>query len=835
LIESILSQQKNGHPKLYIVRDGKDPIVVSVMGFTVKNDRLFFVSNNNLFSIDMANQFPTRTGYIEDYRVAFLKEVGYDYIPGDPWTDDEITKLSSINGKSIREIEYDARKAKLLPGNQNFRETLETHNQYVHSAGLTHQELADALRNPEKYSNGRYTFREGSTMRHVDRSPFNDGVGSSSTDSIIDMKSNINVLSFIGYTPEMIRRYGFYGEISPVLIMKLLFPDKYLPVRNELKSTDISRVLSAKELDQRINEVSKDERPGIFFNNPILTGRLVINGGQFTNVAGFIAFEGSLYVAMLDDGKLNFARVFVDASNKTFHVEVNKNDLPQQIKQAFGLDNAMKANIDRVSIAKEKPDEKSAKTFGDLGYKLQNYIEENLDHSIFDLRQHIKILGRRDGWFMDLLYQKGNRGLAFHTIKYLIEYSSKDISGFTGEELYFYLYTNHVIDANTLSMEEFKEMTLGEKTQAIKNLLEGERRLTSQESILLSGIRQSLYHSFEVNKNIFAEFSKHAHTMVMIPFNLRDRTNIIKLVAMIDGSPKGGLDETLRRDINIFTVFLNYAFQGKKLTSDKKLLLAIFKSKFEEDYFSKKYEEAFPTINFWIGIIEYLVKSDAAMMTRRGFLKATAVGAGAIGAGMLPKVANSQSTPGFSDPRFLDARQKQLEEMIKQLEENSLRFKGGTVLEVGDVFDYEVGGKFGGLEVTSENKVITKVKMTSLKSSGKDPGGAEIYSIVLEDISGVPERKGNKYILPYIVPARVDKLPYMVDKAAIALPPGGIDLSQQDSALKVTKDANGGVKVNVDPALIARIEREGMPELVPVIINMSPADIRSLFGVEAPV
>ncbi len=58
-------------------------------------------------------------------------------------------------------------------------------------------------------------------------------------------------------------------------------------------------------------------------------------------------------------------------------------------------------------------------------------------------------------------------------------------------------------------------------------------------------------------------------------------------------------------------------------------------------------------------------------------------------------------------------------------------------------------------------------------------------------------------------------------------------MSQQDAALHVEKDANGGVKVNVDPALIARIEREGMPEVVPVIINMRPADIRSLFGVGA--
>jgi len=61
---------------------------------------------------------------------------------------------------------------------------------------------------------------------------------------------------------------------------------------------------------------------------------------------------------------------------------------------------------------------------------------------------------------------------------------------------------------------------------------------------------------------------------------------------------------------------------------------------------------------------------------------------------------------------------------------------------------------------------------------------------------------------------------------------GGIDLSQQGSALHITKDANGGVKVDVDPALIARVEREGMSEIDPVIIGMRPADIQSLFGVK---
>jgi len=79
------------------------------------------------------------------------------------------------------------------------------------------------------------------------------------------------------------------------------------------------------------------------------------------------------------------------------------------------------------------------------------------------------------------------------------------------------------------------------------------------------------------------------------------------------------------------------------------------------------------------------------------------------------------------------------------------------------------------------------------------------------------------------------------DRAALANPAmekwvqGGIDLSEQDSALQVTKDANGGVRVNVDQALIARIEREGMSEVDPVIVNMQPADLQSLFGLQASV
>jgi len=68
------------------------------------------------------------------------------------------------------------------------------------------------------------------------------------------------------------------------------------------------------------------------------------------------------------------------------------------------------------------------------------------------------------------------------------------------------------------------------------------------------------------------------------------------------------------------------------------------------------------------------------------------------------------------------------------------------------------------------------------------------------------------------------------DRASIAAFPGGIDLSQQESALHIEKDPNGGVKVDIDPALIAQVEREGLKEVVPVIIGEHPANPQVLFG-----
>jgi len=65
-----------------------------------------------------------------------------------------------------------------------------------------------------------------------------------------------------------------------------------------------------------------------------------------------------------------------------------------------------------------------------------------------------------------------------------------------------------------------------------------------------------------------------------------------------------------------------------------------------------------------------------------------------------------------------------------------------------------------------------------------------------------------------------------VDRAAVArvVSPdevGGIDLNDANMAMSVAKDANGGVKISFDPAMVARIRKDGVSSVVPVIINVT--------------
>ncbi len=58
------------------------------------------------------------------------------------------------------------------------------------------------------------------------------------------------------------------------------------------------------------------------------------------------------------------------------------------------------------------------------------------------------------------------------------------------------------------------------------------------------------------------------------------------------------------------------------------------------------------------------------------------------------------------------------------------------------------------------------------------------------------------------------------DRAQATVDNGGIDLNTLNNGLTVTKDADGGVSMPVDAALMAQVRREGISTATPVIINM---------------
>jgi len=70
-------------------------------------------------------------------------------------------------------------------------------------------------------------------------------------------------------------------------------------------------------------------------------------------------------------------------------------------------------------------------------------------------------------------------------------------------------------------------------------------------------------------------------------------------------------------------------------------------------------------------------------------------------------------------------------------------------------------------------------------------------------------------------------------KIPTAMKRGGIDLNAANMGMTLTKDAQGGVKVSFDPAMIARIRQQGVQSAFPLIIDvhlMPLAEIRPLLG-----
>ncbi len=123
------------------------------------------------------------------------------------------------------------------------------------------------------------------------------------------------------------------------------------------------------------------------------------------------------------------------------------------------------------------------------------------------------------------------------------------------------------------------------------------------------------------------------------------------------------------------------------------------------------------------------------------------------------------------------------------------------------------------------------------------------YTSILEEIEEAIKKKvtpdaqnQNRYndIIKVIDVLKANNIVSLVSSSPNPLfaepaPNGGIDLSQEDKALHIEKDSNGGVKINVDQALVARVERNGVSEIDPVFISMHPADIKSLLGSRAPI
>ena len=167
--------------------------------------------------------------------------------------------------------------------------------------------------------------------------------------------------------------------------------------------------------------------------------------------------------------------------------------------------------------------------------------------------------------------------------------------------------------------------------------------------------------------------------------------------------------------------------------------------------------------------------------------------------------------------RHMPARQRAPSWTRKSPKE--VEFKDITI-KIGDVFNYKYEGPFG-------NIITTKVKVDSFIES-EDNYGHPQDTMTLVDISS--DLKGQKYAIAMDQEADHPK-DITKDKAALAQPLGGIDLSQQDAAMHISKDANGGVIINVDPSLIATVEHDGLSEVDPVIIDIQPASAQSIFGV----
>jgi hypothetical protein len=88
--------------------------------------------------------------------------------------------------------------------------------------------------------------------------------------------------------------------------------------------------------------------------------------------------------------------------------------------------------------------------------------------------------------------------------------------------------------------------------------------------------------------------------------------------------------------------------------------------------------------------------------------------------------------------------------------------------------------------------------------------------------------------LDFAMGARINKKRKILKNKAQISMPGGIDLNTNAMAWEVSKEGRG-VEMTIDPAMLARIKRQGIDSLSPVIFKIAPVvSIWSLVGLPAP-
>ncbi|MBF0489072.1 MAG: hypothetical protein HQL15_00455 [Candidatus Omnitrophica bacterium] len=304
------------------------------------------------------------------------------FVMGGVNTNETIAKLTNLTGMSINEIEQRARpgtssEAGFIDAKEKLVDVLKADNSFVRSLGLTHQQLAEPLfyamnlleQIEEKYGVG---FSQESinfhykgilyranfvSYRGMQWSIFNDGVATNKDYVVTNMQNGASV-KFSGMVPYYIWRYGFYEghvryRVDPRNIVHVFSPDKTIPTTvtpaKEPVKMNYKRVMTLADIDNRINEIPKVNRPDLGFYDPTGDGELPIviertrQTIAVTNLTAFTAFEGNLYVAHLD-AERNNSPVFARVNARGEIIELGATELPPQVRKEFGVsDAAMKA------------------------------------------------------------------------------------------------------------------------------------------------------------------------------------------------------------------------------------------------------------------------------------------------------------------------------------------------------------------------------------------------------------------------------------------------------------------------------------------------------------